>query len=163
MAPISTGPTWTPTAIARPSRPRERRPRVQASTDCTMSSAQPRARVSSSGWASGVPKVAITLVADEFVERTAVGKMHSGHALVEDAQEVDGLLRRLSLHEAREAHDIDEQHGGLASAARLEIVAGAGEPVDQVGREVAREVVALALRHQGAPEMRSGPPHPRRR
>ena len=52
----------------------------------------------------------------------------------------------------------DALDAGYTGVFDLEVVPAAGEAIDEVRREKAREVVALALGHQRAPEMRARPP-----
>ena len=84
-------------------------------------------------------------VADIFIERAAMGEHHLPHAAVKSAQEVDDLLRTALLGHAGEADDIGEQHGDILAPDRAQGCVGSGQLIDQIGREIARQVGALAL------------------
>ena len=85
-------------------------------------------------------------VADEFLERAAASEHLPGHPAVKNPQRLHHRFGRHRLGERGEADDIGEQHRDVLAAHRSQRLVLPGEQLDDVGREIARQVVAHALR-----------------
>ena len=76
--------------------------------------------------------------------------LEDGHfqALMHLAQQIDDLARPMPLRPGREGDEIDEEHGAVLLAHLGKCRVAPRQAVDGGGREVAREVGALALQRR---------------